>query len=156
VGQILAGDLQTVRPVHVAAGQHHAAGHGGALAGLGLGRQEKAAGRALDVHHRLVGVDAQVELLDDAAQIGQVLLAGSAPLDRVLDRHARDLDALGGAEEGGVARPPGHGVADLLRVEVQILHPQPLQAHRQLDADRPRADDGDLCGWDRVVVLHDG
>jgi hypothetical protein len=83
------------------------------LAGLRPGRQEKSTFAWLDVHHRLVSVYLQIELLHYAPQVCQVLLAGSALLGCVGKRDAGNLDALGGTEEIRLRRPPGHGVAYL-------------------------------------------
>ncbi len=83
-------------------------------------------------------------LLDNAAQIGQVLLAGRALLHGVRDGDAGDLDALGGAEKVSVTRPPGKGMADLLGLEMDIVHAGALERCGQFQADGPCANDGHL------------
>ena len=112
-----------------------------ARTGEPLRRDGKALGRLRHRGHRLVGVDAQVELLDHAAQVGHIFLAGDALLVVVLDRHAGNRQPFGGAEKAGVARPPGHGVGDLVRVEVDIVDAGAAQAGRQFDPDGTGADD---------------
>jgi len=98
----------------------------------------------LDRDHRLVAVDLEIELLDHAAQVGQVLLAGDALLVVVLDRHAGNCKPLGGAEKTGIARPPGQRVADLVRVELNIVQAGAFEAGRQFQADRAGPDDRDI------------
>ena len=139
--QILARNVQVVWCVHVARRQNDGAAVHLTPAAARLGGDHEAVAHAPDICHRLIGVDLQVELLGHAAQIDEILLAGGAPLGGILDRNAGNLDTLGGAEKGRVARPPGDGMAQLARVELHIIDAGALQTSRQFQPDGPRADD---------------
>jgi hypothetical protein len=132
--------------VHVADRQHDTPRLVSAGAGLWLRRELENLTLAHQRRDRFVRLDVQVELLDDAAQIGQILLAGDALLVVVLNRDAGQRQPFGRAEEARIARPPGQRVPDLPGVEVEHVHADAFQADGQLDADRPGADDGDFVG----------
>jgi hypothetical protein len=84
VRQVFAGDVERARAVGAAGREDERLA---AVSAGGRGEFELVAARAVpeppDVGDRLVGVHLEVELLDDAAEVGEVLLAGRLAVVRV-------------------------------------------------------------------------
>src|SRR5690606_16273770 len=144
VRQVLAGDVQAARAGHAAARHDDVPRPVHVPRGERLSVQLKAAVAALNRFDLLVGVERDVELLDDRTQVGEIVLRRDAPLLDGRDGHTGYRDALRRAEELGLVRPAGEGLADLPRVEDDVVRTGALEAHGQLKADRPGADDGDV------------
>jgi hypothetical protein len=163
VGQLLPRHAEPPRAVHVPDGQHDAPGE--ELLAARLRRRALAAARLLGAadavvarhrrehertvgavhpHHALARAHPEVELLDHRAQVGQVLLPCRLRLVRDGERHARDLQPLGAREDLRARRPPLDGRPDLAGLEVLVRDARALQRDRELEADRPGPDDGDV------------
>ncbi len=99
---------------------------------------------AIDVLNGLIGIDAQVELLDDAPQIRQILLARGLVLIGRLQRHTGDRDAVVGREKPRLRREPTDRICDLPRVELHVVDPRALESDGELQANRASTDDGDI------------
>ena len=99
---------------------------------------------SLDRDNRLIGIDLQIKLRDDRSQIRQIFLARGLGLISRHQRHAGNRDSLVGAEKSCLRRKPGDRVANLLRIKVNVIDAGALQCDRQLNSDRPGADDGQL------------
>ena len=144
VRQFFTGNMEPSRVIRPAGGQHELVHAVSFLPAARVGGQNERIGDPIDADNRLVGPHVQVELLDDAAQVGEILLARGLGLVGRLQGDAGDGDPLVAAEEARLRREPGNRMSDLPRVEVQIIDRRFLQRDGQFNADRPGPDDPDL------------
>jgi hypothetical protein len=114
--------MEKVRPVHVTYRQHDPFAQVMSLPCTAASGEQEALDVWLDAKYRLERIDPQVELLDNGAQVSQVILSGNALLVIVLYWHPRQGQPLGRAEEVRIPGPPGQRMPDLLRIELDIRH----------------------------------
>ncbi len=156
VGEVFAWDVEEVGAFGAAGGEDDAVGgEGGGLAegesadGLLEGEVEAVVGGARDGGDAGVGVDVEVELEDDGAEVGEVFLAGGFFLVRGDEGYAGDGDAFGGGEPSGGGRPPLDGGADLGGVEVGVAELRLFERDGDFEAEGAGADECDVGGVGR-------
>src|SRR4051794_5875844 len=112
----------------------------------GLRHQFEAAPDSRRIHDALVGPDLQSELHHQRAQIREVLLARDLLLRRRLNRNPGQPEPVRARMKQHLDRIPGDGRPDLPRIKLDVVDPELLERNRELEPDRPRADDGDCHG----------
>src|SRR4051794_29302435 len=93
--EILAGNLQAIRIVHIAKGQHDLPAEIAAWSGPWICGQHEATFNRFQAADWLIALDLQIELFDDTTKIGQILFAGDALLMIIRDRYTGNRQTLG-------------------------------------------------------------
>lgn len=160
VGEVFAGDVEEVGAFGAAGGEDEAFGGVGEcfaeeLAGDGFFRAEEegVVGGALDVGDAGVGVDLEIELGDDGAEVGEVFFAGGFFLEGGGEGDAGDGDAVVAAEPAGAGGPPLHGGTDLCGIDVEVIEVGLFEGDGHFEAEGAGADEEDVGGFVHVGIV---
>lgn len=160
VGEVFAGDVEEVGFFGATGGEDEFLGEPGEFfaeklaVDVAFGADEEGVvGLAFDVGDAGVGVDGELELEDDGAEVGEVFFAGGFFLVGGFEGDAGDGDAFVGAEPAGAGGPPLHGGADLVGFEVGVLEVGAFEGDGHFEAEGAGADEEDLGGGGHEDII---